>query len=199
MTSQIATGNRTIISGQTEAGESLQEAYVGEGRLFTNSHVTGDYGVHDIVAANQMYSTSVEVNLATAAADNPAVLFKNPNGSGKTIYIWRIFCGVTIQNVSAEFRVWLSPTITANGTGLTLASRNVGGGAPASAANAYSLPSVSSNGTLAEGMYQGQNSNSIVLTMDSSLALAANTSMLITGNPLSNNRSAIITIIWYEV
>lgn len=158
-----------------------------------------DSGVLTRVTANQFYSFAVDVNMATAGTNNPIVLLRNPNGSGKVIHVWLVDAGAVANNTEAEFSLFSSPTVTSNGSAITVGSRNIGGGASAAVLLATSLPTVSSNGTRIEGKVYGQNGNSVELGREFSVAIQANNSLLITGNPNSNGRIAQVTVIWAEI
>lgn len=148
---------------------------------------------------NQLYSTTLTLNMTTANVENPLIFFKNPSGSGKTVYIYKILTGSSITNVQASFSLYANPTSTANGTALTLYSRFVGNSAPASSMNLYYSPTISSNGSKLSVINCGENTTSYPLIDDFSIGLKANNTLLITGNPGSNNRESVITIIWSEV
>lgn len=151
------------------------------------------------VAANKVYTVATQLNMATSGTDNPLVLIKNPLGSGKTLYLYKIIVACDVTNVLSIFKYFADPTITANGAALASASNNVGGGAPASALSAFTLPTISADGTKLAILTFGQNNNSISSIEDFSIAIAANHNFLITGNPGSNNREATITVVWVEV
>lgn len=148
---------------------------------------------------NKLYSIQVDVEMATSNTDNPLVLFKNPTGSGKQIFIEVITAGNTVTNVAAEFKLFHTPTVTANGTSKTPVARNINNSQPASVALVYTLPTVSSNGTSMDSAVSGQNSNSIEVTNSFSVCLQPDSMVLFTGDPSSNGRNASIKIIWAEV
>lgn len=62
-----------------------------------------------------------------------------------------------------------------------------------------SLPTVSSSGSLLQSIVTGQNSNSDRIIEGTSVSLDPGTSLLITGDPSSNNRNCEISIVWSEV
>ena len=160
---------------------------------------TSGGNVSALVSANKVYSFPINVNQASSALDNPLILIKNPLASGKVFYWYKLSFGLTISNNLTNFKIWASPTITANGTAGTPVSNNIGGGAPASVIEIYSLPTISSNGTLLHTFISGQNQNSINIVDDFSILLQDNNDLLITGRPESNNRVAAITMVWAEI
>lgn len=241
-------------------------------------NTTSSTSVSTYLESNQMYSAAWDVNATSSGADNPLLLLRNPLGSGKNLFIVKIFAGCTIQNVSVEFNTYANPTFnttvanitditqlglsttvtvttatphsatvgatatiagTVNfngnwtvatvtsatvytftksavlltttettgtssvpsslGTARTPVPRFVGNSAPAAVALVNTLPTVSSNGTAMTVQVTGQNSNSLEYDDEFTLAIAPNNAILITGNPLSNNRNCVVTVIWAEV
>jgi hypothetical protein len=150
-------------------------------------------------SANKVYVTAFNVNMPSSGTDNPLLLVRNPTGSGKTLYVYKLGFGSTVANVSAVFKVFADPTVTANGTSQAATSLNVGGGAPTASVLATSTPTVTADGAEIESYEAGSNNNSGSFVEDFSIHVAANHSLLITGNPGSNNRDAALTIVWVEV
>lgn len=152
------------------------------------------------IANNQVYTISTgSINITSVGTDNPLILIKNPTGSAKTLYLYKLLLGISSSqaNIGCDFAVWANPTVTANGTVIT-PRPNLVGGSSSSAMNAFTLPTVTSNGTRLETFVFGQNNNSINFIEDFSVVVQANNAVLITGNPISNNRTGVITITWAE-
>ncbi len=168
----------------------------------TNPIIAGSIsGLNDIANltfTGKMYAIAIDINAATAGADNRLVLFRNPAGSGKTIYIRRIDFGNDIANVSLNGKVFSDPTVTVNGLAITVGNRYVGGGA-AGVALLTSLPTIAVLGTQIDTGVSGANSNTFVMDMDFSLAIAPGHSILFTADPSSNNRNVALTMIWAEI
>jgi hypothetical protein len=155
--------------------------------------------ISDYVSANKVYVTAFNVNMPSAGTDNPLLLVRNPTGSGKILYVYKLGFGSTVANVSAIFKVFANPTVTANGTSQAAVSLNIGGGAPVASMLSTSTPTVTAAGSEIESYEAGSNNNSGSFVEDFSIHVAANNSLLITGNPASNNRDAALTIVWVEV
>lgn len=153
----------------------------------------------DLYSTVNTYSIAVSANMVSAGTDNPLILFRNPANSGKTIIITDIYAGTQVSNVSATFKVFSTPTITSNGASQTPIVRNIGSTCPPSVSLVTSLPTISSNGSAACSRVQGQNSNSAHFKNEYNFILMPNTALLITGDPLSNNRLSQITIVWAEI
>jgi hypothetical protein len=107
--------------------------------------------------------------------------------------------GVDVANVLMNFRLWYAPTITTNGTSQTPRNQYIGGGVGSTVVTTFSLPTVSSSGTLIRNYEVGQNNNSYNAVEDFSIILAANQNLLLTADPGSNNRLAQITAMWCEI
>lgn len=151
-----------------------------------------------LVTAGYVYSCAFSVNMASAGTANPLFLLKNPSGSGKTVYIHSLRFGVNVENNYGNFVIFANPTITANGTAETARNRCVGGGFGASAMTTFKLPTVSANGNQLENLEVAQNGNSIEAATHFAIHVAPNNNLLITGDPKSNNREAVITVVWAE-
>lgn len=152
-----------------------------------------------LVNDGTLFSASADITAATSGVDNALLYLRNPIGSGKYIYIWRARLGSTVLNVGMSFKIFQNPTVTANGAALTILNRYVGGPAnPSPAVLATTLPTVTTRGDLLTVGNVGQNSNSIDLNEDFAIKVAPGNSILITGNPTSNNRNAAVTIVWQE-
>ena len=164
-------------------------------RLKVDASINGN----SLTNNNYLYSVALSINMASSSTNNPLILFRNPSGSGKVVRIKRISCGVNINNVFASFYVFHTPTVTTNGTSQTPVSTNIGGGASAAVSLVTTLPTVSSTGTALANGAVGQNSASITLTDNFDIYIQANQAILITGAPSSNNREAVITVVWGEV
>lgn len=160
--------------------------------------ITVSVSQSDTLNNNQLYSAATEVQMTSAGVDNTLLLLRNPAGSGKTLYVFKIYAGTSVTNVAAVFKLFANPTVNSNGTALTVANRNIGG-TGASVGLVNSLPTVSSTGTKMSSLALGQNNSSIIFAEDFSVALKPGNSLLVTGDPSSNNRQSILTIAWREV
>lgn len=144
------------------------------------------------------FSLSSEgTNAPTGSADNPILLLKNPNASGKTMYVHRILAGTSVTNRSLVFEVYGSPTITANGSATTIVNNLIGNGTT-SVGTAFTTPSISANGNLIIGLANGQNSNAIIAPIDFTIQIPPNNNLLIIANPSANNTTVEITVVWSE-
>src|SRR6266446_2367094 len=88
---------------------------------------------------------------ATRAQSNgtewPMFLLVNPSVSSRTVIITDILSTFNANNIAVEGRVYLNPTITANGTVLSINSLHQINTVPSVCAAFYS-PTIANNGTL---------------------------------------------------
>ena len=134
----------------------------------------------------------------TAGTDNPILLVKNPSGSGKTLKLVTRFYGCNVNNVLVTYKLYLNPTITSNGTSLTINATKQSS-PPSTVATAFYLPTISSNGTLIDTYVIGQNSTGVQIKDDLIQQLDSNNNWLITADPGSNNRAVDISLKWQEI
>lgn len=144
---------------------------------------------------DKTFGYAVSINQPSAGTDNPLVYIKNPSGSGKTIYLKFISYGISVVNVLGSCRVWKNPTVSANGTSRTI----IPFGSQTTAMELYTVPTVTNSGTLMHDAVSGQNNNSLLMDFAYEIQIAANSSILITGDPGSNNRQAEISVRWIEI
>ncbi len=150
------------------------------------------------VSSGTVFSVaSLALNMATTGTENPLILLKNSSSNTKSMYIQSAYCGINTANRAAAFDIYSSPTVSANGTAMTIVNRNIGS-AVASVMNAYTAPTVTSNGTLFSTFVIGQNSNSNSILDAFNLKIPPGGSILFTGNPNSNGTGAYISITWSE-
>ena len=91
----------------------------------------------------KLYAITYSFNLANNN-ETDILLIKNPISSGVKTRLWKVKVGV-LSNVTATFRIYYNPTITANGT--TRATYNTNSGSSNTAAfEAYTLPTISARG-----------------------------------------------------
>lgn len=144
---------------------------------------------------DKTFGFSAGINQPIAGLDNPLIYLKNPSGSGKIIYLKFVSYGIAIANVLGTIRLYKNPTVTSDGTSETI----VAFGSSSTAMQIYTVPTVTSNGTLINTSVTGQNNNSVIQDFAYEIQIPANSTLLITGNPGSNNRQAEIAVRWIEL
>jgi hypothetical protein len=165
------------------------------GKLLVNAGTVST--IPDSLSSKNFAVSISGVTASSSGSDNPQILIKNPNGSGKYLIIQDLYCGTQVANVSVLYKVFSTPTVTTNGTAITPVNLRIGS-AVASVANAYYLPTVSSRGTQVEALVQGSNNGSITMSIKGQIVLPPNTTILVTADPLSNNRTSSYAITWTE-
>lgn len=153
--------------------------------------------ISSFVNDGKVFTISDQISLATAGSDNLVFLIRNPSGSGKTLYLYRILFGINVVNVLARFKTKKNPTVTATGTAVTPVNNNIGN-SNTSAMNVYKASTVS-GGTQLTSITTGQNNSSFDFLGDFSVFLQPGNDLIITGDPASNNREASVTVVWAEV
>lgn len=144
--------------------------------------------------------SAVGERTGVGTSEVPVMLLKNPSGSGKVLSINQILL-INRHTVSSLviFRCYSSPTITANGTAISIPTLDIGSG-NTTVAEAYQSPTISANGTLmmtttASGR---ANANPNAMQFAGTLTLQPNTSILVTAIADGTNRVPVITMIWSE-
>lgn len=152
--------------------------------------------------SDKIFQISETITITGGGTENNFLLIRNPSGSGKRIKIIDITIGFTnTVSVLAIFKLYASPTITANGTAITIKPGRIGSGVPSSAMNAYSTPTISARGSqyLAFTVAGGPNiPASYHLDVDQSILIDSTYDVLLTGTPDGTNRNVLITIRWVE-
>lgn len=147
---------------------------------------------------NHTYTTTTDFNLPSGGTESPVLLIRNPAGSGKALYMSRTFLDILTKGNQATWRVYITPTVTATGTPVTVGSTHIGGGAPASVMTVYSGPTVSAMGIKALTMSTGVDASTSPIGFDLGTIVEPGFDLLVTGVPSANNTSTAITISWVE-
>lgn len=171
----------------------------GTNTLIVNSD--GSINVTDVIAYHTSQGTtyilSGSFNAASGGSDNPILLIKNPNGSGKTLYLQRVAMNVSVTNVIVDYKFFYAPTITSNGTSQTPRNALIGSSST-SAMTCFSLPTLSSNGTQLVEITVGQNATTCIVDVNGAIQMQANQNLVIAAQPASNNRAVQFTVTWVE-
>lgn len=144
---------------------------------------------------DKTFGFAIGINQPTAGSDNPLIYLRNPSGSGKIFYLGFRSYGIAVANVLGTVRLYRNPTVSANGTSQTV----VQFGTATTVTLVTTVPTVTSFGTLINSEVSGQNTSSLQTNYDYKVAILAGESLLITGDPGSNNRQAEISIRWIEI
>ncbi len=145
----------------------------------------------------------VVTTVATTVGTTETNAFYLKNGSSKTIYVFNIFMLGNSANGNnwIDFRAYYNPTVTVNGSSLTITNL-LAGSANASTATAFVTSTTSSRGTLVKFWNAGINNSAGVLqdaTFSNYFVLPANQSILITVQCKANGQAYDGTLMWFEV
>lgn len=166
-----------------------------------------------VIASDQIVPVSLSVSEETgfsavfqktitgSGTENNVLLLSNPAGSGKNIKLYMLTIGFSNTiNIMATMRWYANPTVTANGTGLTIRRMKIGGSS-SSACSAYDGPTTSATGTLYGHLLVsgGPNNSAFVYNFNGSLVLAPGNTILFTGTPDGTNRFLLFYLSWTEV
>jgi len=147
---------------------------------------------------DKLYSISSEINLA-GTGEVDAFLFRNPSGSGKVVYLTKLIaCLISSVGAEVRIRIYRTPTITANGTAITISPARIGGSPPASISLCNSLPTISARGTLIR-VFNSANTSTFTNDINSRIIVEANNSFLITGQSTSTNKPLGLNLAWVEL
>lgn len=147
--------------------------------------------------AQMGFSATIPLQTIAGQSETDFILFRNPTGSGKIIkfhdidYLYNKGSGIAIV------RMYLGPTITSVGTGVSVQKRYVGG-AISPTSLVYYNPTISARGTVIRIFGQSAVAS---FTEEEHLGwiIPANTDMLITVQPAANNTDHTIYMDWAEV
>lgn len=155
--------------------------------------------VDELVAFNEngQNYTATTNNITMGTAETPFYYFYNPAGSGKNIRIYNISLAAYGANAASTFRLYKSPTITANGTALTVTNNNIGS-AISNVATAFSQPSASSNGTLIRVYSIAAAVSTQNFNIPGYIILQPNQALLMTSNSGTNNANTVCRFDWTE-
>lgn len=160
--------------------------------------------IHDFTLSNLTFSVCRDATPAAAAETN-FILIKNPAGSGVNLSFYRIKC-VAISalgaatGVESVIRIYNNPTITSNGTAMTINHQHVGDATP-SIMQVFSVPTTSNNGSL-QAVYgvSSQGTTTADIITNYSYILSPGNSILFTVQGVVNGPSeTAITVIWTEL
>jgi hypothetical protein len=183
-----------ITDATTTANTVLVES---DGSIYTGDALELD------VATGRGFSVVSEV-LPLAATETPVFLIKNPNGSGKKLKVSLLILGISPSVGSATgntdlFRLYADPTITTNGTALTINNLDTQTGPPASSMTAFFSPTIASNGTKLGTYCVSSQAGSLTISQNASRVLDANHNWLITQTGIVNGTATgIIQLEWIE-
>lgn len=168
------------------------------GLLLSNSSLLGIGGPCPILAdQGNLFRIASEVSTGSTT-EIPYILIINPNASGKTIRLSKALFGIpTAVNNAITYRIYIDPTVTANGSSITpVGARQVGQVSPVG--TVFSLPTVSSNGTKFFTARTDNAGSSDVYDFEFGKILDQNHKLLITVQQGANAASGLISLLYSE-
>lgn len=101
-----------------------------------------------LVQSKQSFTVTTELTTISSSNETALLYLKNPSASNKIILTSHFKHGTDSSNVRSVVRIYFNPTVTANGTALTIINTYVAASPPASGMEVYKLPTVTDNGTI---------------------------------------------------
>jgi hypothetical protein len=167
-------------------------------RLAVDSNDNGkDYWTESVELGKGFVVTTNYISISGTTETN-FLLLHNPTGSAKLVRIHEIYMSVaaTVTGDNARVRCYRDPTVTANGTALTIRPLKKTGNNAVSTL-AYTAPTTSSLGTL---MWTKTLTQAFMETMhlEESFYIQANERLLITIQPANTGKNHAVTVFFME-
>ncbi len=150
-----------------------------------------------LLTTSQGCAFNVSTGQVTLAATTETPLLYIANGSTNSASIGsflRKFVNTTSGHTT-YFKHYFNPTVSANGTALSIVNLRNGNGVPTSTMNAYLEPTVSSNGSLLSNIEAGN--TQVVSEMP--LIIDPGFSLLITATTQAISDVVICELSWFEL
>lgn len=146
---------------------------------------------------NLAFTSNYQVTLGVGATEQDILLLKNPAASGYDLRIKYFTFGIRTASTSIDFRVYLTPTVTTDGTGLV--EVNYHDQVIAGVGEAYSLPTISARGPVFQ-LYNLNSGGTGLIRPDEDLAVYVEQAawLLVTAQPTAANKSVAVGLSWAE-
>lgn len=164
-------------------------------RIKDGSEITFDE-ISGYLEKEQVFSATTGIITISGSSETDFFLLKNPSGSGKNLLTQFISFGIDSAGNRSVIRGYAAPTITSNGTALTIVNNFVGS-AVTTVMQAFSQPTISARGTLATTFIKGASLDSTFIKR--SFLMAPNTNILVTVHNSQNNTPIYFSLQWIEV
>jgi len=155
--------------------------------------------VADISNDDKLFAGTTQ-KTAVGTTELMAVLFRNPSGSSGAVRIKKmVFTNSHTVSSFIRVRVYVSPTVTSAGTGVTEVALDLGSGNTA-VAEMFLTPTISANGTQILDMQVPGGAAGVTQTIDfpDGFDVRANNNVLITAIADGTGRILNTSIIWEE-
>ena len=176
-----------------DAIDNLQAIAAGTGII--SGSVTSNW---EFFAENdQAFISTYEATLAGGSGEKDFVLIENPVASGFDTRIKSFTLAIRSNSTNATFRIYKQPTVTANGTPLTIA--NFRDNASTGVVNTYSVPTISARGNrFGTFDLNSSGTGAVGLDMELALFLLEGEFLLVTVEQYTNNRVFSFNVAWAE-
>lgn len=110
-----------------------------------SSTISIDY-IMKAISEERAYTVSSSLVNIPTSSEHPLILLRNPSNSGKPMLVSHFAFGTDSANTRSIFKIYQQPTVTADGSAMTIVNTYVKAGARSPIAEAYVNPTVSDNG-----------------------------------------------------
>ena len=145
----------------------------------------------------QAFSASMTAFLSVSGiSETPLYLLRNPLLIFLLLHFFSLSFSADSNTARGIYRFYAQPTITANGTALTIGNNFIGH-PTASVALASISPTISANGTFLAAFLLGTSQNTFIVRR--SLVIPAGVNILATVQNSQNNTPVLINPVWREI
>lgn len=148
------------------------------------------------VNSQSFVSSIANINVGTTEAG--FFLLRNPGASGKIVRISKILLNADPAKSGVLFRMYFQPTITANGAALAEVNLRNMTSPNTAVATAFSIPTISSNGTFLYEIWLSASNSGYDLPMEILNILDQGFDFLITTAAGANNTLTSVSVFWSE-
>lgn len=141
------------------------------------------------------FSASTDFITISGTSETPVFLLKNV-GSTRLIQLYSLAFGADSNSSRAIFKFYAQPTITSNGTTVTVRNNYIGH-TQGTVAETYHSPTISANGTFVTALLLGSSQNTFIAVR--SIIIPPGVNILATVQNSQNNTPVIISPLWREI
>lgn len=140
------------------------------------------------------YASTNNINIGTT--ETAFFLFKNPSGSTIDAKIKKVSFAINDPSTISILRFYKGPTITSNGTSISIVNAKFSGSAGTS--TCFSQPTISANGTLFKVAYYSYYGANQIIDIPCHIVVTPNTNFLLTVQNGKNSTPTFVSIEWEE-
>jgi hypothetical protein len=181
------------LHSKSKLWDGTNSVTVTNNKLDVNASVTSTDKWYSDVSAGKGFITTIDLTNITSGLETNFFLINNPNASGKVIKLYNIKMG--LLSGKSVIRFYLNPTITTNGTALTINKLLTSG--TASIASAYSAPTTSARGTMLSAI-QIDFGQLLDVNYDLARFIQPNENLLISVDGSASGLDYTLSLLWEE-